>query len=217
MAEKKQNALIRQRILGLQEKRKTLMDLPAEQVVEKILDSERPVELVHSFPEEDLYLLVNEIGPEDAQPVISLASAKQWEYMLDMDIWEGDRVNPIAATRWLNLLLASDPDRLSRWCAEEKKEFTEFFLYHNLDVGIREEDQDPSDFGKEFSTFDDVFYFRVKALSVEMGTDDDPEADETREHFKNQRKKFFPMLLQKIAAHDFQWYRNLLMESASII
>ena len=217
MTENKLNALIRKRSLDLQEKRRSLLDIPAEQVVENILEAERPAELVHSFPEEDLYLLINEIGPQDALPVISLASAKQWEYILDMDVWEGDRVDPLATTKWLGLLLAADPDRFSRWCADEKKVFTEFFLYHNLDVGIREEDQDPSDFGPEFSTIDDTFYFRVKELPIGTNPDDKPEVSEVLEHFKQQRKQLLPALLQKIVNNDYQQYRDLLLEAASII
>lgn len=217
MTENKLNALIRKRSLDLQEKRRSLLGIPAEQVVEEILEAERPVELVHSFPEEDLYLLINEIGPQDALPVISLASAKQWEYILDMDVWKGDRVDPLATTKWLGLLLAADPDRFSRWCADEKKVFTEFFLYHNIDVGIREEDQDPADFGPEFSTIDDTFYFRVKELPIGTNPDDKPEAGEILEHFKQQRKQLLPALLQKIVNNDYQLYRNLLMEATSII
>ncbi|MEK6194249.1 MAG: DUF6178 family protein [Deltaproteobacteria bacterium] len=217
MTDSKLNALIRQRSLDLQEKRRSLLGIPAEQVVENILEAERPLELVHSFPEEDLYLLINEIGPQDALPVISLASAKQWEYILDMDVWEGDRVDPLATTKWFGLLLAADPDRFSQWCADEKIMFTEFFLYHNIDVGIREEDQDPADFGPEFSTIDDTFYFRVKELPMETGPDDGPEVGEVLEHFKQQRRQLFPALLQKIVNQDYQLYRNLLMEATSII
>ena len=217
MTETTLNALIRQRALDLQEKRRSLLGLPVKQVVETILEAERPAELVHSFPEEDLYLLINEIGPQDALSIISLASAKQWEYMLDKDIWDGDRVDLLAATKWLGLLLAADADRCSRWCADEKTIFTEFFLYHNLDVGIREEDQDPSDFGQDFSTIDDTFYFRVKDLPIETGIDDGPEAVEAREIFKQQRSQLFPALLHKIVTHDYQLYRNLLLEATTII
>jgi len=217
MTEKEVNALIRKRSLDLQEKRRSLLGMPAEQVVEKILDAERPVELVHSFPEEDLYLLLNEIGFQDALPIISLASAKQWEYILDMEIWKGDTVDPLATTKWFSLLMAADPDRFSRWCADAKKTFTELFLYRNIDVGLREEDQDPADFGSEFSTIDDTFYFRVKELSMETDPDDETEAGEAIEHFKRQHKKLVPALLNKIVANDYQLYRNLLMEAASII
>jgi len=217
MTENTLNALIRQRALSLQEKRKALLNLPAEQVVEKILDADRPAELVHSFPEGDLYLLINDIGPEDALPIISLASAKQWEYLLDMEVWAGDRVNLPSATRWLDLLLAADPERLSQWCVYEQIEFTELLLLRNIEVGVREEDQDPSDFGEEFFTFDDIFYFRVRELPFTVTPHAGTDASEFNEHYHKQRKKFFLTLLQKIAANDFQRYQNLLQESVSII
>ncbi|MEN8246302.1 MAG: DUF6178 family protein [Thermodesulfobacteriota bacterium] len=217
MTYNKLNALIRKRSLDLQEKRRSILEFPAEQVVEKILDSEKPVELVHSFPEEDLYLLINEIGHQDALPVISLASAKQWEYITDMNIWEGDTVDPVAATKWFSLLMAADADRFSRWCADNKQALTELFLYRNVDIGIREDDEDATDFGPEFFTIDDTFYFRVRELPVETDPDDALEAREALEHFKQQRQKLFPELLGKIATNDYQLYRNLLMEAATII
>jgi len=217
MTDDKLKALIRKRALDLQEQRRSLLGLPANQLVEKILEAEKPVELVHSFPEEDLYLLVNEIGHEDALPIISLASAKQWEYIMDMDLWDGDTVDPLAATKWFSLLMAADPDRFSRWCADDKQAFTELFLYRNIDIGIREDDQDATDFGPEFSTIDDTFYFRVKELTMETGPENGPAAEEAIEHFKQQRQKLFPALLNKISTNDYQFYRDLLLETATII
>ncbi|RLC03180.1 MAG: hypothetical protein DRH90_12030 [Deltaproteobacteria bacterium] len=217
MSENKVNALIRRRSLDLQEKRQSLLGIPAEQVVEKIMAVERPAELVHSFPEEDLYLLVNEIGLQDALPILSLASVKQWDYILDMDIWDGDTVDPLAATKWFSLLMAADPDRFSRWCADEKQTLTEFFLYRNIDVGVREDDQDVTDFGPEFATIDDVFYFRVKELPTGTDSDGEPETNETIDDFKQQRMRLFPALLHQIATNDYLLYRNLLMETVTII
>lgn len=217
MTDDKLKSLIRKRALDLQEQRRPLLGLPANQVVEKILEAEKPVELVHSFPEEDLYLLVNEIGPEDALPIISLASAKQWEYIMDMDLWDGDTVDPLAATKWFSLLMAADPDRFSRWCVADKQAFTELFLYRNIDIGIREDDQDTTDFGPEFSTIDDTFYFRVKELTMETDPENGPAAGEAIEHFKQQRQKLLPALLNKISTNDYQLYRDLLLETATII
>jgi hypothetical protein len=217
MTDDKVKSLIRKRALDLQAKRRSLLDLPVNQVVKTILAAEKPVELVHSFPEEDLYLLVNEIGHDDALPIISLASAKQWEYIMDMDLWDGDTVDPLAATKWFSLLMAADPDRFSRWCADDKQAFTELFLYRNVDIGIREDDEDATDFGPEFSTVDDTFYFRVKQLAMEADPENGPEAREAIEHFKQQRQKLFPKLLNKISTIDYQLYRDLLLEAATII
>ena len=80
MTYNKLNALIRKRSLDLQEKRRSILEFPAEQVVEKILDSEKPVELVHSFPEEDLYLLIHPADKLDiavGQPAGQVAGAVQ--------------------------------------------------------------------------------------------------------------------------------------------
>jgi len=60
MANKKDKSKTLQRVLQLQEKRRAIMELPAEKALDRILDDPQPAALVHSFPEQDFYLLVNE-------------------------------------------------------------------------------------------------------------------------------------------------------------
>ncbi|MGD8334350.1 MAG: DUF6178 family protein, partial [Desulfobacterales bacterium] len=67
-----------ERVLQLQEKRRQIMELPPEKALDRILKDRQPAALVHSFPEQDFYVLVNEIGPQDALPLLSLATNKQW-------------------------------------------------------------------------------------------------------------------------------------------
>ena len=78
MAKKPQNSKTLQRVLQLQEKRRNILRLPPEKALDRILSDPQPAALVHSFPEQDFYLLVNEIGPQDSLPLLSLATNKQW-------------------------------------------------------------------------------------------------------------------------------------------
>ena len=64
------------RIRGLQTQRAEIMALPPEEALERILSHPQPAALVHSFPESDFYLLVHEIGPEDALPVLIKACVR---------------------------------------------------------------------------------------------------------------------------------------------
>ena len=147
-------------MLQLQEKRRKILELPPEKALDRILDDPQPAALVHSFPEQDFYLLINEIGPEDSLPLLSLATNKQWEHIVDLETWQKDRLDPKAVTRWLSLLLEADSKRFFRWFLEEKLEFVELYLFRNLEVRIREHDQDPSDFGDDYFTLDDTYYFK---------------------------------------------------------
>jgi len=153
--------MIVERIQRLSEERKEVLSLPPEKAVDRILDAREPVALVHSFPEEDFHYLIHDIGPEDSLPLLSLASDKQLEYLLDVETWEKDRVDFTAVTRWINLFHQANPERFLKWFLHEKKAFIEFYLFKNLEVVVRETDQDPSDFGDAFFTLDDTFYIRI--------------------------------------------------------
>ena len=161
MKEDKQLAPVVKKIRELHRQRKEILSLSPEKALDAILDSPQPAALVHSFPEQDLYFLIHEIGIKDSIPILSLASDKQWEFVLDLEIWEGDRMIPEAVTRWLDLLFKVDPNRFIKWFLQQKTDVVEFHLFKNLDIRIREHDQDPSVFGKDFFTFDDIFYIRV--------------------------------------------------------
>jgi len=210
------NALIEKRFRDLEVKKIELLHQEPGQALEKILEAKNPVELVHAFPEEDLYLLVCDIGAADALPVISLASAKQWEYMLDMEVWEGDRLDTHTATKWLDLFLAAAPERLSNWCSGDQLELTELFFHRNIEVIVREEEQDPSELGPDFFTFDDLFYIRVLNLPEENVEEDTP-GNENSKEYQKQRNLFFRGLLERLASDNYQSYQNLMMESVSIL
>ena len=139
-----------ERLQALRVKRQELMTLPPKDAMERILKDPQSLALVHSFPEQDFYFLVHDIGPEDAGPLLSLASSRQWDHIVDLETWQKDRIDIRAASRWLDLLFDADPNRFINWFLTEKLDFVEFYLYKNIEVRVREHDQDPSEFGKDF-------------------------------------------------------------------
>jgi hypothetical protein len=191
--------------------RKEILSLPADRALDYILDAPHPSAIVHSFSEEDLYFLVHDIGLEDSLPLLSLASNKQWEYMLDIEVWEKDRIKIRSVTKWLDLLLRADSNRFIKWFLGKKLEFIEFYLFKNIEVIIREHDQDSSDFGKGFFTLDDTFYIRFADYPFE------PFEAESDGNSQKIRNKFLTNFIHRLAAYDFITYQNVLLESSSII
>ena len=92
---------------ALMETRSRLLTMPPEKALDQILTYPQPAALVHAFPEEDLYFLIHEIGPQDALPLIALASGKQLEYLLDQEIWQRDRLHIDTIGDWLERFLQS--------------------------------------------------------------------------------------------------------------
>lgn len=196
------------RIRQLAETRQRVLSMPAEQAMATILDHPQPAALVHSFPEEDLHFLIHDIGLSNALPLITLASNRQWEYLLDMEAWNGDQLSYPLATSWLQLLLRADPDRLVKWCFDEKLEFLELYLFRNIELRIRESDQDASDFGDRFFTDDDTFYVQFT---------DYPVTTPEEETAKARRDEMLSQLLRHLSIFDHPRYQGLLMEAMSVI
>ena len=208
MAKKPQNSKTLQRVLQLQEKRRKILELTPDKALDRILDDPQPAALVHSFPEQDFYLLVNEIGAEDALPLLSLATNKQWEHIVDLETWQKDRLDPKAVTRWLSFLLEADSKRFFRWFLEEKLEFVELYLFRNIEVRIREHDQDPSDFGDDYFTLDNTYYFKFIDIPAETESEKQNDA---------QRRTLLSRITESLASYDHHAFQGVLLEAAHII
>jgi len=210
LTEKKKES---ERFVKLFEERKKILAMPPEKALNAILDSPQPAALVHSFPEEDLYFLMHEIGIEDSLALLSLASNKQWEYVLDIEVWEKDSIEIHSVTRWLDLLFKVNPERFIKWFLEEKTNFMEFYLFQNIEVAVRESDQDPSEFGEKYFTFDDTMYVRFRE-NVFGPDSENLESDKTIEEHRN---AFLAKFFKQLAAQDFVAYQKVLLESSGVI
>ncbi len=201
-------SVIEDKLRALRRRRREILALPPEKALDAILASREALPLVHSLPEQDFYFLVQDIGPEDALPLLKMATTRQWEFLLDREIWRGDRWVDEPLTRWLGLLLQADPQRTVDWVLAEKIEEVEFYLFRNIELRVREHDQDPSELGEGFETLDDVFYFRFR---------EPPAGSEISEHPKEDREAVITRLLTLVAERDLKTCNSLLLEAAGLI
>ncbi len=201
-----QNRQITEQIRNLHIRRKEILSLPAEKALDEILDFPQSAAMVHSFPEEDFFFLIHDIGVEDSIELLSLASDRQWEYILDVEIWEQDKISINSLTKWLDLLMKADPNRVIRWLLKDKLEMAEFYLFKNVEVMVREHDQDPSDFGDGFFTVDDIFYIRLI---------DSPYGYEVSDREK--RDEVASEILHRLAMFDHVIYQRVLFEFMTVL
>jgi len=114
-----------------------------------ILSTSDPQAVVRALPADELYLLVREVGLADAAPLVPLASAAQFRAFLDLDAWEGDRVDVTRALPWIRAARAgalADPEAAARWAAKLKgldRELLYLVLRGTIRVHDLEEDSDP--------------------------------------------------------------------------
>ncbi len=199
---------IEKQLAKLHGERQRLLSLPPEKALSEIIDSPQALPLVHSFPEQDLHILINEIGIHDALQILAMASNRQWEYMIDQEVWDKDKVSGIAVSKWIDLLIKADPARLTSWLTSEKVEFIELFLFKNIEIRKREHDEDPSTFGNDFFTFDDVYYIRFIDYPFE----------EKEEKEKEEKKRtILAHLLKLLAEQDHLIFQAMLNETQTVI
>ncbi|ETR67346.1 MAG: metal-dependent hydrolase of the beta-lactamase superfamily, partial [Candidatus Magnetoglobus multicellularis str. Araruama] len=199
---------VAQKINALKEMRKELLTLSPEKALNAIISCKQPLPLVHSIPAQDLFVLIHEIGLNDALPILSMASEQQWLYIMDAQIWKRDRLCMTETTRWLYWLQKSDPIRFIQWVIYNEHSFFYFYLYQNLEILALNEDEDYSDLPDSFFTMDNVFYVTISDYRLTQTLN--REAQELREEFI---LEFF----KRLASFDHLEYQKLLLAVSAVL
>lgn len=173
---------------------RSLLSLPGGEIVNRILDLEYPEKMVRALSHVDLYWLMKKIGEDDALPLLRLASQEQWQFLLDMETWDRDKLEPKQATLWLDRLFQADPERLPKWFFSEGELFAYFILSGKIEVQVRNKDEVVEDEG--LFTLDDVYYIGVR----------------DKEH-----EELIQNLLHSLAEEDYLRYQALMMGLAGTV
>jgi hypothetical protein len=207
-------ANLQNRELNRRAQRSLILKMTSEAALDALLDAPAPATLVQSFPDQDLYFLMHRIGPSDFIPILSLAASDQWEYILDVEVWDGDRLDTRMMTRAFDLLFKADPERFLRWIITEKPDYFEFYLSRHMDIFIREHDEfPPSDFD-DYMTLDDKFYFRFP----EEKQSDDPDLDADIPLSEDvQAPELIDAMVRKLAEMDLSVFHGLMLETISVL
>ncbi len=200
---------IQKKIASLAEERRRILSMSPKKTMDAIIESPDGLAIVHSMADQDFHLLVNEIGPEDALELLSLASNRQWEHILDIEGWDREAIVGKPVLKWFALLMQADEERFFSWITTEKINFLELFLNYHIQSGIRVHDQEPSEIGDDFFTFDDVHYVRfVKKDIPGSVTEDNDVAFRDDMLFK---------LLRRLAKREPRTFQSLLFYSDSVL
>jgi len=166
-----------------------LGEMSGRDVLNSVLDHENPRELVMSLSSEDFYWLLKKVGEDDCLPLLALASERQWQFVLDLEIWTGDRLDNLKTFKWVTMLQQADSLRLARWFFNEGQVLACMYLFRSLILKAGVDDDSVQDLGEGFTTLDGVFYFRPYNL---------------------QQAPVFEALLRAMAAEDHLRYQALL-------
>ncbi len=210
MSQKKsdQDRLVRTDESQLAPLRREILSLEPEKALNRILEHPFPVTLVQSFTPEDLYVLIHSIGPDDSLPVLAMASNDQWQYIIDMEAWDQGQVNIHGLTVWLNRFLQADADRFTHWIFDQQIDTFRFYLFKNVELRIRQHDQEPSELSPDFTSDDETFYLRFRPYPV---------SDPAETKYSDMRDQFLLDLLRRISVLDHPKFQNLLLEANALI
>lgn len=142
-----------------------LMELPARQRLDLLLDRPDAAAVVAALAEQDFYLFVRELGEYEVAPLLALARFEQFNHILDMEGWKGDEVQGGRALVWCSLLAEANLAGLFSWVWEADIEL--FFLLFQQWVEVLpfpEDEQDETEAMDRVPslTIDGQFYFRVR-------------------------------------------------------
>jgi hypothetical protein len=99
-----------------------ILHRPPKERLRLVFQSEHPKTLVESFPELDLFLTVKTLEDRDAVDLVSLTTAEQFQYILDLDLWKKDQLDPEKTSHWIGILLECGEERALRFIRETDRE-----------------------------------------------------------------------------------------------
>ncbi len=169
--------------------------LSGSELLKHILDLENPKKVIQKLPLQDFYWLIKKIGEDDCLPVLELGTREQWQHVMDLEIWQKDRLDMSEAFRWLQRLQLADGVELAKWLFSDAQHFAYYYFFRSVQVEILKHD-DPNDLPDGFFTLDGVIYIRAK----------DQDQRETLEK-----------ILRAMAQLDFERYQNFLLGLSGVL
>jgi hypothetical protein len=156
------------------EAQKAFQSLPIEDQLDMVLKargkerlhylflSENPEQLVRQLPELEIFLTVKEVGERDSLELISLTTPEQFQYLLDLDFWKKDRLDPEKVLHWMDLLVESGENKVTQFIQSTDPEFIALLLKKFLEVITIEGEALGTRDRVPLFTLDQYYYFNFR-------------------------------------------------------
>jgi len=89
-----------------------MLQAPGKDRLHYLFLSEHPEQLIQEIPELEVFLTVKEAGEKDCLDLISLTTPEQFQFLLDLDLWKRDQLDPEKVLHWMEILLESGEKRV---------------------------------------------------------------------------------------------------------
>ena len=124
--------------------------------------SENPKQLVQQLPGLEVFLTVKEVGERDSLELISLTTPEQFQYLLDLDFWKKDRLDPEKVLHWMELLVESGEKKVNQFIQSTDPEFIALLLKKFLAVNTIEGEALETRDRVPLFTLDQYYYIHFK-------------------------------------------------------
>ncbi len=161
-----------------QEAKKVFQTLPPQHQLELVLRnrgkerlqtiflSDHPESLVHSLPEQEIFLTVKEVGEKDCLDLIALTTPEQFQYLLDLEFWKRDQIDPEKVLQWVEILLESGEKKVSQFFRTTDPEFIALILKKFLRVTTLEGEPIEKMDRLPLFTLDQFYFIDFKGVKI---------------------------------------------------
>ena len=132
-----------------------------DDILERLLDVPDPRKIVQGMSHQDYYWLVKN-ADDEWFALIALGSERQWQYLLDLDLWDRDRVDPEQLKIWMERYAEADPDRFVAWLFKDGLSLAYTYLHQMVEVMALAPDEEERVIPEGFFTLDGSLYVRPR-------------------------------------------------------
>jgi hypothetical protein len=104
-----------------------------------IRNSDAAREIVQGLPAEEVFLTVKSAEEGDALLLVGLTSPDQLRFILDMELWAGDRLDVARARQWLTYILACGEEKVIEFLEHSDRELQTIMMSKLLTLVPNEE------------------------------------------------------------------------------
>jgi hypothetical protein len=132
--------------------------------------SQHPEEIVRQLPEVEVFLTVKEIGERDAIDFIHLTTPEQFMYLLDLDLWVKDELDPARLLLWIEILAGLAEPKLKEFLETADQELLATLFRKLIRVRKTEstEDEIVDEAGHGLFNLDRIYYIEFTERRVAL-------------------------------------------------
>jgi hypothetical protein len=156
--------------LPLEQQLTCVLQVPWKDRMRMIMQSRAARELVQALPPEEVFWMVKQQGVEDALPIIARTSHDQFQYLIDLDCWHRDELDPDTCLSWYRMLGRCNQAKVLEWFSRADESLLVAGLKQYVSVCKIEEESDISEEYEDMPpcTLDGINHFRFVSEDAQL-------------------------------------------------